>query len=88
MWKQDGSTLIVLAALYDDLISGRAEPAKVSAEMRQHEDRHGLNPKAMLNLRWRIVADELGAARTGKRKAAPEAGTAAKARLRAVKGAG
>lgn len=54
-WKQDGSTLFVLAALYDDLISGRAEPAKVSGEMRQHEDRHGMNPKAMLQLRWRVV---------------------------------
>ena len=54
-WKQDGSTLFVLATLYDDLIGGRAEPAKVSAEMRQHEDRHGLNPKAMLQLRWRVT---------------------------------
>lgn len=54
-WKSDGSTLFVLAALYDDLIAGRAEPAKVSAEMRQHEDRHGMNPKAMMALRWRIV---------------------------------
>lgn len=53
-WKDDGSTLLVLAALYDDLISGRSDPAKVSAEMRQHEDRHGLNPKAMLQLRWRL----------------------------------
>jgi hypothetical protein len=23
--------------------------------MRQHEDRHGLNPAALLRLRWRIV---------------------------------
>lgn len=55
VWKQDGSTLFVLAALYDDLISGKATPAQVSAEMRQHEDRHGMSPKAMLQLRWRIV---------------------------------
>lgn len=26
--------------------------------MRQIEDRHGLNPKAMLQLRWRIVDAE------------------------------
>ena len=58
MWAQDGSTLFAYACLYDDLIAGRAEAAKVSAEMRQHEDRHGLNPKAMLQLRWRIVESE------------------------------
>jgi hypothetical protein len=58
MWAQDGSTLFAYACLYDDLIGGRAEAAKVSAEMRQHEDRHGLNPKAMLQLRWRIVEGE------------------------------
>jgi hypothetical protein len=57
-WAQDGSTLFALACLYDDLIAGRAEAAKVSAEMRQHEDRHGLNPKAMLQLRWRVGAEE------------------------------
>lgn len=53
-WEQDGSTLWTLACLYDDLIAGRADAAKVSAEMRQHEDRHGLNPKAMNQLRWRL----------------------------------
>jgi hypothetical protein len=57
MWEQDGSTLLTLACLYDDLIAGRADAAKVSAEMRQHEDRHGLNPKAMLQLRW-LIRDE------------------------------
>jgi hypothetical protein len=63
-WEQDGSTLHTLACLYDDLIAGRSEAAKVSAEMRQHEDRHGLNPKAMLQLRWRIV-DEDAASQSG-----------------------
>lgn len=58
-WEPDGSTLWTLAALYDDLITGRAEASKVSAEVRNHEDRHGLNPKAMLQLRWRLVADEV-----------------------------
>ena len=55
MWVQDGSTLVTLACLYDDLHSGRYVAHTVSAEMRQHEDRHGLNPKAMLQLRWRIA---------------------------------
>jgi hypothetical protein len=58
MWVSDGSTLWALACLYDDLIAGRADAARVSAEMRQHEDRHGLNPKAMLQLRWRVVGEE------------------------------
>jgi len=57
-WEQDGKTLWTLACLYDDLIAGRSEASKVSAEMRQHEDRHGLNPKAMRQLLWRVVADE------------------------------
>lgn len=55
-WQPSGSTLHVLACLVDDLVTARAESARVSAEMRQHEDRHGLSPKAMLQLRWRIVA--------------------------------
>lgn len=57
MWAPDGSTLFALACLYDDLING-ADIAKVSAEMRQHEDRHGLNPKAMAQLCWRIGEGE------------------------------
>lgn len=79
MWEQDGSTMHPLACLYDDLISGRAEIAKVSAEMRQHEDRHGLNPKAMLQLRWRIVADEEIDQASAKRKR-----SRSKAKLRVV----
>lgn len=75
MWEQDGSTLVPLACLYDDLIAGRATIVQVSAEMRQHEDRHGLNPKAMLQLRWRIVGDEVKAARAERTP---------KARLQAV----
>lgn len=57
-WQQDGSTLVVLACLYDDLIAQRSDATKVSTEMRQHEDRHGLNPKAMLQLLWRVVDDD------------------------------
>lgn len=70
-WDQDGSTLWTLACLYDDLISNRAEAAKVSAEMRQHEDRHGLNPKAMLQLRWRVSGDsEPNRSQTRRRRSA------------------
>ncbi len=58
MWESSGSTLWALACLYDDLIAGRADAAKVSSEVRQHEDRHGLSPKALLQLRWRLVGPE------------------------------
>jgi hypothetical protein len=54
-WEPDGSSLFVMATLVDDLVSGRAEAARVSAELRQHADAHGLTPKAMLQLRWRIA---------------------------------
>lgn len=57
-WDPTGQTLWTLAALYDDMFKEKAEPAKVSAEIRQHEDRHGLNPKAMLQLRWRFAESE------------------------------
>lgn len=53
-WVADGSTLFSLALLMDDVIAGRADTVKASPEIRQHEDRHGLNPKAMLQLRWRV----------------------------------
>ena len=58
MWDASGSSLFVWAKLIDDLISGRSEAVKVSGELRQIEDRHGLTPKAMMQLRWRIVDDE------------------------------
>lgn len=70
MWEQDGSTLWTLARLHDDMVSGRSEPVKVSPEMRQIEDRHGLNPKAMLQLRWRVAAVEAEDARPAGQPAA------------------
>jgi hypothetical protein len=56
MWDESGQTLWILAALYDDLFSGAVEARKLSGEMRQHEDRHGLNPKALHQLGWRLPA--------------------------------
>jgi hypothetical protein len=58
-WDQTGRTLHTWAVLHHDLTAGGRAMNSVSAEMRQHEDRHGLNPKALLQLRWRIV-DENG----------------------------
>lgn len=59
-WDSSGRTLHALAILHHQLvIDGALPPAQskassISAEMRQIEDRHGLSPKAMLQLRWRV----------------------------------
>ena len=60
-WDQTGRSLYG----YLDLVRRVHQPGTMGvpghyAEMRQVEDRHGLNPKALLQLRWRIV-DEAGA---------------------------
>lgn len=54
-WDQSGRTLHTWAALHHDLVEGERPTSSISAEMRQHEDRHGLNPAALLRLRWRII---------------------------------
>lgn len=83
MWDRSGESLWTLAALMDDLFAGRAEASKVSAEIRQHEDRHGLNPKAMLQLRWRF-ADEV----VEQPKASVELGSRKTAALKVLQGGG
>ena len=59
MWEPSGASLWVLATLIDDLVGGETA-AKVSSEIRAHEDRHGLSPKSLLQLRWRVVAEDPG----------------------------
>jgi hypothetical protein len=76
MWERDGSTLHILAALYDDLICARTDAKNVSAEMRQHEDRHGLSPRAMIQLRWRYAS--------GEESAQADTGAGSVVKLRAV----
>lgn len=67
MWDQTGDTMMRWAILSDMLAAGEGTAPALSAELRQIEDRHGLNPKAMLQLRWRIAADEAAAeTSTGK----------------------
>lgn len=59
MWDPDGMSLWTLAALFEHLHSEYCEDAvKVAAEMRQHENAHGLNPKGMRDLRWRYSPAE------------------------------
>jgi hypothetical protein len=52
MWDPTGITLTRAARLYEAIVSG-GDVARLSAELRQIEDRHGLK-KAMLQLRWRV----------------------------------
>ena len=72
-WDQSGRTLHAWAVLHHDLIVDERAPAGIAAEMRNIEDRHGLNPKAMLQLRWRIVADEVEAEPSTPKRASAEA---------------
>lgn len=53
-------TLITLAESGTLTIS---QQVSVMAEIRQIEDRLGLNPVAMLRLRWEVAPDEVGEAR-------------------------
>lgn len=76
VWDQTGRSLWALLELRCKANRDELTPA-LSAEMRQHEDRHGLSPKAMMQLRWRIVVDEVAAKR-------PVGGVSARERLRAV----
>ena len=60
MWDPSGRSLHTLALLHHQLMLDSTLPpaatraASISAEMRQHEDRHGLTPKSLLQLRWRV----------------------------------
>lgn len=61
-WELNGSELEV--ALYvRHLVQAEGGDMKAAAEMRQWSDRLGLNPAAMLRLRWKIAADEVAAKR-------------------------
>ncbi len=58
-WDQSGVSLHRWAMAHDESIraqvAGGRGVAGLLAEMRQIEDRHGLSPKSMLQLRWRIA---------------------------------
>lgn len=62
MWDPSGRSMHAMALLHHELMLDEERDAKdrkassLTAEMRQHEDRHGLTPKAMLQLRWRVGA--------------------------------
>ena len=55
-WLTDDPELPRLALMHETVWSSSRPSAALLTEMRQIEDRHGLSPKAMLQLRW-IVAE-------------------------------
>ena len=57
-WDPSGLSLWTYACLVDLLVTVKYPAHHLSPELRQHEDRHGLNPKAMASLRWRIADPE------------------------------
>jgi hypothetical protein len=54
-WDPTGRTLWAWAVCHHDLVQEEMKPAPLLAQMQSIEDRHGLSPKAMLQLRWRVV---------------------------------
>ena len=61
-WERLGEGTVRVVARYARMLLAVEKPnapAKLSNEVRQLEDRLGLNPPSMQRLRWEIVADEL-----------------------------
>ena len=56
-WREDDDELYRLAWLRERFWLGQATGTDQNV-MLAIEDRHGLNDKAMMNLRWRIVTEE------------------------------
>lgn len=68
MWRQAQLHLVVARYVRDCLIiespvNGKPASAILKAEVRQQEDRLGLNPVSMMRLRWEVVQDEVSVAR-------------------------
>lgn len=83
-WGEHDDALLRMAWLREKFWANDASAAEMS-ELRQLEDRYGLNDKAMLQLRWRIVDDELLEHGTAAPDA-PKAGGERRERLRVVAG--
>ena len=82
MWDADDDELARLAYSHQKFWSGDTTSAETT-EMRQIEDRHGLNPKGLRDLRWRLVDGE-GIPDETARAAAPKRSASAR-RKRALK---
>ena len=65
LWKQQRLELIVARYVRDCLKveADNKSAALLKAEVRQQEDRLGLNPYALMRLRWEVVQDEVAVKR-------------------------
>lgn len=62
VWERNGSYLDV-AMYVRHLVQAEGGSTKDATEARQWSDRLGLNPTAMLRLRWKVAVDEVAAKR-------------------------
>lgn len=79
-WDRSGLTLAPAALVFEAIVAGETAVAPLVAELRQHYDRHGLSPKAMSQLRWRVA--ELEEAPRGNPRSADRGLGASSARRR------
>jgi hypothetical protein len=66
MWRQSRLQLVVARYVRDCLLveeGAKGAGALLKSEVRQQEDRLGLNPVSMMRLRWEVVQDEVSIAR-------------------------
>lgn len=63
-WERAGVGLCRIVARYVVLVGEACSDARLLAEVRQLEDRLGLNPLAMRRLGWEIASDEVQVKRT------------------------
>ncbi len=80
MWERTRATLAVARFVRFSVLAENGD-VKSATEARQLEDRLGLNPQAMLRLRWEIAPDEVAELRQDRTARAPRN---ARQRLRVV----
>ena len=59
-------SIVARRAALEDMLGGETAALPLMKEMREIDDRLGLTPKGMANLRWKIVADEAPAVESDK----------------------
>lgn len=82
MWERTHSVLTVARFVRFSVLAETGN-VKAATEARQLEDRLGLNPQAMLRLRWEVAADEMADQRHERTSRSAQVKTA-RQRLRVV----
>jgi hypothetical protein len=82
MWERTHSELTVARFTRFSVLAETGN-LKAATEARQLEDRLGLNPQAMLRLRWQVAADEVADQRQERTERTRAAGSA-RSRLKVV----